>query len=487
MRILSILSGVLLSGTLAAQTLLTPAMKEVYDDIYKLKVDRAESRIDSLQRSGAAQWSLIYLRLTHMYIQHMVNEDPGAYEEDRDQLESWAEYLKDNDQSTTEEYYMIMGDVYLQMASVEAKYNNRWSSAQYALSGLNILEDGLDDYPDHKPFYIGSGLLNVAIGSMPDSYKWVAALMGYSGDVQSGLKQLDDALRVTRNAEYAHLRDKFIFVNAYVKHQLDSEGASSLRSYGVDPSKNPLHAYLEAKILDSKGKNDDLISLLENVQRLPGRYPFPHLDYFLGRAKVARGDRNAQQPLLRYLEANKGKHFKKSTLRYLNWHYRIHGNQRLAEEYRQRAIREGDDYVGADLQAMREMEAPPIPIDLLLARLRFDAGAYQQALDILTAELYQKLVTEEHLLEYHYRRGRCYQELVNRASAIRHFKACIQYTVFPTTYSRVNAELQLGILLEDTDPSEAEKHYRHVLGFSDYPWYEGCQQKAKAGLDRLDG
>ncbi len=468
-----------------AQEEFSPLMKSVYADIFEFKHEQAGGRIDSLSQEGAESWGLAYLHLSRVYVQYMAQDDPAGYEGQRDQMADWCDEMED-EEATSLSYYLIMGDMYMQMSSIEAKYNNTWKSAQYALSALDLLNEGKDAYPESEILKLGTGLLNVAVGSLPDNYKWVASMLGFEGDVSAGLADLEEALEATRSGDYRYLHDKLLFINTYVKFQLNRDESASLTSLGEDPASNPLLAYLEAKILDVQGKNDELIELLIHVQALEDRLSFPHLSYFLGRAKLARGDSDANVALEQFLSEHKGKHFIKSTLRYLHWYYRLQNNLVKSEEYRRRVLTEGDDYVGADLQALREMEGDLLPSGLLRARLGYDAGKFEDALELLDAELYASLQLETDLLEFHYRRGRIFQQLGDELAAIRHFKACTQYQLDPMNFERVNAELQLALLLEVTQPDSAKVHYKQVLSFKDYPWYEGCQQKAKAGLERLE-
>lgn len=475
-----------LSLTVQGQFPMTPELKEAHGQIYSLRFNEAVIAIRSFEASHEEQQTTAYLRFCLLFLKHFVDEDGEVYEQDRRRMEGYLDQVEEGPDDDPH-YYLYLGEMNLQMAALEAKFGHTWGAGQYALSGLSALEDGQEEFPDFKPMLAGMGVLNVAIGSLPSNYRFAASILGYSGEVERGIRYIRQAMDVSRNdEEYAYLHDKHVFLYAYILQQLEPDEISSLRSLGADPAQNPLLAFLESKMLQSEGKVDEVIDLLERVKRLPGRYEFPYLDYQLGRAKLCRGDIDANVPLMNYLRRNKGENYNKSTQRYLSWYYRLRGDMTRSNLYRDMAAQPGKTFVGADLEAFRECSTPLLSIDLLKARLAFDAGNHAQALSFLDAGSSEICSRDEEYLEYYYRKGRIYQAMGKSVQALAEFRQTLRYNPDPTAFARVNSELQMAMLYESKDPEAARRHYSNVLKFEDYPWYEGCQQTAKAGLERLE-
>ncbi|NVK28179.1 MAG: hypothetical protein HWE14_09045 [Flavobacteriia bacterium] len=486
MRHIAVLLALILglSGTLRAQNESDVAFNAALDDIYKLSFSSAQVHIREMTSENAEDWRIPYLKFQISFLKHFVDEDEAAFNDDRNHMEDLIELVEDNGDKESPDFHLYLGEMNFQMAAIEAKFNHMWSAAGYGLDGISHLEDGQEEHPTYKPMFAGIGMLNVALGSIPDSYKSFATFLGYSGDMERGMRYLDRAIEASKSSEYEHLRAKHVFVYAYVKNALQPGEIKTLKDFQVDPSQNALLAFLEVKLLQSQGKNSEIIDVIEGVQALPNRYDFPYLDYLLGRAKLARGDDDANLILERYVRKNKGNNYLKSTYRYLNWYYRLKGANSLAESYRHKVLEEGSDFVGADKQALREMEAGDYDLKLIRARLAYDAGELTKALEYVPSGDVVRYDYAE-LIEFYYRRGRVFQDLNQLSMAVQSFQKAAAIQSTPLTFERVNAELQLAYILEDINANAAIRHYQNVLEFKDYPWYEGTQQKAKAGLSRL--
>lgn len=461
-------------------------LKLAHGDIFSLDFSSAATRINSFARNHPDDITIPYLRFTHLFVLHFVDENQEAFEADLSRMRDLIDEVADGDKSNPH-YYLYAGEMNLELAALRAKYKNYWSAAQYGHSGLNLLETGAEKFPDFEPLLSGKGLLNVVFGSIPENYRSLAAFFGYEGDIELGMEYLKRSLELClEKPEMAYLTEKNAFMYCYVQQQLYPDEVRSMEHYGVNPKSSPLLAFVEAKILSIQGENDKLIDLLSDVVAVEDRHSFPYLYYLLGRAKLARGDMDAYYPLYSYLTKNKGVFYIRSTHRYLYWHYSLAGNSTKAELHRKIAAEDGRVYVGADLEAQRECNSGSVSLPLLRARLAFDNGDYSQALQHLKAESGTICNTDLQFLEYHYRKGRCYQELGEERDAIASFRQAIKYHPSPMMFNRVNAELNLAYLLEKTNPQEAKLHYENVLDFEDYPWYDGSQQRAKTGLSRLE-
>lgn len=476
----------LLSVSLFAQFPMDSKLKQAHELIFSLKFDSAQTILSAYEKEHPDQQTTAYLKFNILFLRHFVDEDEAAFIQDKRKMIAWLDEVKDGDK-TSPYYHWYVGEMKFELAALEIKFGRSFSGAQYALGALSSLEDGGEEHPDFPPLKMGTGLLNVAIGSVPENYKFLASMLGYSGDLGLGLDLLREATQISEQPKWKYLKTKSVFVYLYVIQQLDPNERQSVKSYGLDPHTNPLLAFLESKMLQKEGDMDELIDMLLDTRAIPGTHEFPYMEYTLGRAKLTRGDEDANLYFLTYLQTNKGVNYIKSTLRYLSWYYRLRGQSARANLYRSRVLEEGKSGVGADLEALRECETEPVALELLKARLAFDLGEYQSVLTLLKGKESSICKNQNDHMEFHYRLGRSYEALKDYRNAITSLNKAIQYTVSPVTVNRVYSELHLALLYERANNKEkARHHFENVLEFDDYPWYEGTQQKAKAGLERLE-
>ncbi len=473
-----------LGFTSQAQPVYRTPFENAQRNMYQLKMDAVRENIQQMREKNEENWRIAYIQNSVSFLEQFVNEDEERFDEERANFEKRIE-LVEEDGVVGPEYYLYLGEMNLHIAALEAKYGHFWSASGYAFSGLDKLKEGQRLYPNYEPMFAGMGMLNVAIGSVPDNYKWITSTLGFTGDIEAGFRYLTAAVEASDSREWAYLKHKHVFLYGYVTQQLFPEELTTIKELGVDPATNPLLAFLESKILINQGRIDELIELFDAVFQLEDRCDFPYLTYQYGRSKLARRDADAERYLLQFLEQNRGVNYVKSTLRYLHWSARLKGDSERSARYRSRALEEGATDVGADIQAQRELEEVLVPLELLEARLLFDSGQLQRALDKLTT-IDPSNYASNYKAEYYYRKGKVYQSLDRNSEAIAAYRMAASINFDPPTHELVNAHLQLAILLEDSNPLMARGFYREVLAFDDYPWYEGTQQKAKVGLSRLD-
>ena len=150
----------------------------------------------------------------------------------------------------------------------------------------------------------------------------------------------------------------------------------------------------------------------------------------------------------------------------------------------QRALKEGQAVTGADKNALEEAEAHQIPLPALLkARLLFDGGYYQEALQAVQAA---EPHTFAQRLEYHYRSGRILHALKQYPKALANYQKTITLGRNDASYLACNAALQSGLIYELLGKTaDAERFFQICLTLNPEDYRTGLHQAAKAGLSRL--
>ena len=125
----------------------------------------------------------------------------------------------------------------------------------------------------------------------------------------------------------------------------------------------------------------------------------------------------------------------------------------------------------------------------LLDPVQLRVSSIAEVTHILLCDLCEKLskhLSDEHKLEYDYRKARVYHELDQLEDALIKYDETIRIGESRDYYYACNAALQSGLIYERLDrPASAKRYYEKCLDISPSDYQTSLHQKAKAGLDRL--
>lgn len=447
-----------------------------------LRFEEAKENLDLAKEANPKNGMIPCLQANMLFLQTFINGNEGEYEWAVDSMEVLIEQAKENEDDADPMYRYVLTEMYFQLGAIHMMFGHNWSSAWTMLDAFDEIKKNRIAPADFLPQQMANGVLNVAMGSLPGKYKFFANLMGYSGDVETGLKELKRSAKA-EGTPYASFKKKSTFVYSYVYFFLEPEKTFNVWDVLTTYKQSPLLIYAQARIHQERGENEFLINLLASRPKRD-RVPFYYLDYMLGKAKLNRLDADADAPLLLFLQEYPGQNNVKAANRYLSWHYYLRANSKLSEKYRKQTLQAGTDRAGADKQALIDV-ANAYNMHLLKAQLYFDGGYYQRALDALSGGV-DEFDKKKEQIEYYYRLGRIYQQMEEPLQAIQSFKKLFLFTESNNTYEAANAALQLGMIYEALNkPEESRTYYNRALANSGFPFEDGIHQKAKAGLSRL--
>lgn len=238
----------------------------------------------------------------------------------------------------------------------------------------------------------------------------------------------------------------------------------------------------------SNGYNDKAIEILINRPRDKEFYPFFYLDYLTGLAKLQRLDKDAVSYLFSYVLNFKGANYIKAGYQKIAWYYMVNNNPEKYQEYINKAIEYGKEIVDADKQAKREAEQNILPNYILLkSRLLFDGGYYKKAIIELTENLSIHDLSQKEILEQTYRIGRIYDEWGKTNLAIPNYEKTIKEGYESEYYYAANSALKLGMIYEKLGQDEkAISYYEQAMSMENKEYKNSIDQKAKAGINRVD-
>lgn len=387
----------------------------------------------------------------------------------------------------TEPYKRVfLAEMSLARSGVYGKFKHNIKAGWGFYRAYNLLQENLNEFPNFLPTLIPFGVLETAVGTLPEDYKSVASLFGFEGNIEEGLSMIRKAYYYSIADPNLHFhRDYFGYVYSYANFELKTKEQASLFTLGMDVKGSSFFIYLESQQRLQQGDAETALNLLQNRPTGPQYLEVPYFEYYTGKIALMVRPEEAVSHLKKFLETTRDNEHRKSAYRYLAWYHLIKGNKAEAERYRQLILSEPETLTGSDKQALAEARRG-FNVGLIKARLDFDAGRYSKVVEDLDPKKLSDMCSKDwERQEFYYRRGRALQEMGLIDQAIAMFNEALKYPEV-VSFSLANSTLQLGILFEEKgNVSRSRFYYQSVMKLKGYPFHEGVQQKAKAGLERL--
>ncbi len=485
-----------LSVSLFPQTGFDKNCQEAYKAALSLRFGESRTILNTEKKLVPGNYIPVYLENYIGFMTVFIGEDQAAYKEFAATMPSRMEMIGKMDHNSPW-YLYCRGNMNLQMGVVKLKFGEYRSAATDINRAYKDLKENKNRFPDFLPTNTGLGMIHILVGIIPDSYNWLLKIFGLEGDIRLGLAEITSVSGYNGDdPAIGLLRIEALFNIALLDASLGKDSRNALqvirefdkRKAAFPDSTNSLMIFIRSGIYMKSGMNDQAIATLSQYRQDPGEYPFHYLYYQLGLAKLNRQDADADRYLILFLKNFHGQNYIKSAWQKLAWSSLLNGNQQKFTGYMDKIPLRGKSYVDADKQADKEAKNKVVPnITLLKARLLFDGGYYDHALQVMQAKNVQEsLSSARDRLEYSYRLGRIYQAKGDIAHALSFYETTIQNGTPLPYYFAANAALQSGLIYEAKgDLVNAEKKYRLCLSM-DYDEYKNSlSQKAKAGLKRV--
>lgn len=464
----------------------TPELKSAFNLILDLKFEEATSKVETAESIDPDNLACVYVRGILTSVKLLLSENRKEFETKVEIIESVIQSLSKASEKDPQKRRM-MAEMHLALAILHGKYQNNVRAGLQFYKAYNLLTSNYKLFPTYTPTLVPLGVLNAAIGSLPEGYQSMVSVFGISGSVEKGMRLLRKGYwRSISNKNHRFYQRYFAFIYSYTALKIEGTTDVSLESLGLKYSNSSCLIFLQSLIEVEKGNARKAMNLLVNRPKGPSYHDYLYLEYYTGKVAIAFSPDTARIYFNSFLKNNSDKNYRKSTYRYLSWCAMLQDKPEEFAKYRKWVLEKGNEETGADRQALREAQKPFNEV-LIRGRILFDGGRYSDAIEYLnnSRNILPEL-TKEHQLEFHYRFGRVYQESANFPLAIKEFKEAIDLKLEPSTFALGNSALQLGKIYEVLgDKETAKKYFKLTLEFADFPFYEGVHQQAKAGLDRL--
>lgn len=419
----------------------------------------------------------------------LLNCDKEEYKRREAHMDQRLKLLEQGDHNSPW-YRFTKSGVYLHWALVNMRMGDMYHQALYFRKSFLLLKENKKLYPQFEYNAVFSGLQEAVAGSVPDNYKWLAALFGIRGSVRKGTSQLE-AFVNTHNAEqplYAETQLYYLFTRFYLV--ADQKGVwEYIASSRFANKNNLLHTFVKVNLALDYRKADAAIETLNAAMTEPEYINYPVFDYQMGMALLCKSDTGCTYYFGRYLEKNKSELFIKDAWQKMAFAWYIAGNTAKAEYCKKQITQQGMARIDADKQAEKFGEKNIWPMrKLLQCRYLIEGGYYSQALAVLNSIDKASLTNIADKEEYYFRMGRIYEETGNSSKALEYY----QYTI-TTGKNRheqfaPRAALQKGRLYEQAgNNQQAMACYKECLAMPEHDFQNSIDNQAKAGLNRVEG
>lgn len=464
--------------------------KQAYTHLFNLRINDAKKIIESEKKANPENSMLLFLENQIDFITLFTNENPAEFNRLKSEKLKRINRIKKDTTNTPWKDYCI-AEIMLHWSFLEFKFNDPLQGFLDAKKARELLLINKQKFPLFEPNDKCLALINCLAGNIPDEYSIVTNLTNMKGSVNEGLRELHRFFKL--NSETALLFKNetalyitFLSLNLHNNPELFKDVYEYVKN---NSGKSPLLLYASTKIIIHLEKNSSVLQLIDSVSFSDNTLPLNYIDYIKGQAYL--NDLNyalAQKCFMQYVSKHTGHTYKAAAYQKIAWCGLLQGNDQQYLQYIQLCNKSTFMNSDEDMQAVKEFNSQYIPnTTLLKARLLFDGGHYNAALDVLLKQLPSAFITRhQDIIEFEYRIARVNQGLGEYDKALRYYDLVIAHAkTFPYYYA-ANAALNAGLLCEKHNNAEkAIEYYKACLLMQPGEYKKSMHLKAKAGINRL--
>ena len=465
--------------------------QDAHSAIGNLRFNEARLIIQKEKKLHPENLICLYLENYIDFLSIIISEEKSRFDALKKNKDLRLQILKLGDKNSP--YYLLtQAEINLQWAFARIKFSEYITAAFEVNKAYEALEENQKKFPDFILTKKSLGLLHAVIGSIPNSYQWAVKMLGFSGTVKQGEKEIMEVFTASlSNEAYASYQSETTLLLSIAELNLGNNEnfvkKTILPLLEKKSNPSPIDVFCYANNCLKLSKPAEAIAYLQKNTFGKDVFPFHYLNFLLGQAKLSLLDKNADIPLLQFINQFKGRNYIKAAYLRLAWLGLIKGDETKYQYYLLKVRQNGCEMVDEDKQSMRECNDKELPnVSLLKARLLYDAGQYQRALSELETIDLVSLHSSKTKLEYTYRKGRIHQKQHNLMSAIKCYLQTIDNGKEEAFYFAANSALQLGLIYEELKSYEKARYYFNLCqNMKNKEYQTSIGQKAKAGLNRL--
>ena len=472
--------------TVAQDFVWTPGLQRAYADLTKGRLPPARQVLaeEANKRNGIYVYVANYADMLAL----LASDDDRLLDQLAPNESARLDQLAQLDEASPYQR-LLLAEVRLHWAFVKLKFGKDLTASWGVIKAYKLLVANQARFPHFLPTYKSLGTLRIMIGSVPDSYAWVARLVGLRGDVQQGLADLQRAQQDPVFRTEARLSE--LLIRAYVLRFSDADEAS-LRHFVAESPDNLLVRFFAATTEMKNAHSEQALAWLSSRPSGPAYVSLPIIDNLLGDIQLQKGQYGpALTHYGQFLANYWGQNFVKDThyKRFLcHW---LAGNLPPARAEIPLVLAQGRTTVEADKAAQKAAETyqktfPGVGQRVLMqARLASDGGYLDEALAVLKPYTETAFATVPERAEYQYRMGRIYQKMNSLSVAIAAFDRSVVLSESGQLSFGATSSLQLGYIYQQQhNRAKARQAFLKALSYKQYEYKNSVDNKAKAGLNQ---
>lgn len=482
-RYFSILILIFQSFVLKAEFKHTENLNLAFNSMFELQFSKSRHFINKEKEENPKNYLLFYYENYLDFIELLVNEDNTKIKEFEKKSLIHLKKISKNGKKDNPYYFSTQAEIRLRISLIELAYNNYWNAGINIYKSHSLWEKSIKK---HEKFFLNKkleSLFLIFFDAIPDNYRWVRNLFGFSGDVEKGLNILHNLWKKdTKNIELILL---YSTVCQFFAKNDDISFSFLAKIKNKKIEANPLLKMVYAKAAMKAGENTKAIEILKNYSLQKNTFHLSQIYYLLGKAQLNKLDKEAEKSLLKFLFYFKGRTYKKSAYLKLCWFYFLNKNELQLNFYTQKLNENKNAILDIDKQSLKEIsKIHTWDTTLLKSRLLFDGGYYKTSLEILKQKA--SYYTGNQLIEYHYRLARIYHKTKKTDQAIKNYLTVLKKGKNEIIYFIPFSALQIGYLKEKNKKyNSAKKWYKKALELNNGEYKNSIERKAKTALNRI--
>ncbi len=473
----------------AADFDMNPTMQRAYSEIIKTNLNVGRTILEDDKTNNGVK---VYLKSYADLIQLLINEEKDFYSQFIDNQTSRIFYLEKLDRKSPYNRF-LQAEIHIHTAFVKLKFGYEIKGSWEIIKAYKLLEANAKEFPDFLPNQKSLGLLHILIGSTPENYQWVATLLGLKGNIKQGLSELQNVIQKDQMySDEAQLTDYLIhaFILKFTPKKL-----ADFQAFIQQHSDNQLFTFCGVTTLMKEGKSEVALTIMENRKLDKNQLPFPFLEYLKAEIYLQKGQYQTASKLFQsFLTKYKGFNFLKDTYYKLFLCYWLNNEEVKGIEYLEKIKSVGANIVESDKVASKFSEnylnkktlksnAQKV---LMKARLAFDGGFYDKALEFLISYSENSFDQMSDRAEFNYRKGRVFQKLNNSPNAIIYFDRAIVLSENQNWSFGASSALQLGYIYQlKNEKAKAKSYFEKAISYKKHDYKNSIDNKAKAALNEM--
>ena len=473
----------------AADFDMNSTMQKAYSEIVKTNLDVGRTILENDKTNNGVK---VYLKSYADLIQLLINEEKDFYEQFIDNQTNRITYLEKLDKKSPYNRF-LQAEIRIHTAFVKLKFGHEVKGSWEIIKAYKLLEANAKEFPDFLPNQKSLGLLHILIGSTPENYQWVATLLGLKGNIKQGLAELQNVIQ--KDQMYSHEAQLIDYlIHAFIL-KFTPKKLADFQVFIQQHSDNQLFTFFGITTLMKEGKSEIALKVMDNRKMDKNHLSFPFLEYLKAEIYLQKGQYQISAILFQnFLIKYKGFNFLKDTYYKLFLCYWLNNEEVKGIQYLEKIKSVGSTIVESDKAATKFSEhylnkkpSKSIPQKVLMkARLAFDGGYYDKALEFLITYAENSFDQISDRAEFNYRKGRIFQKLNNFSNAITFFDRAIVLSENQNWSFGASSALQLGYIYQSkNDKAKAKSYFEKAISYKKHEYKNSVDNKAKAVINEM--